>query len=156
MRIVFNPQMQFGCVDISNITFDQKSRDDMPQVLRGLQYIYSNLDLRAEVFKILEDAIAPEKNKKNGRPGMELWKILVLAVVRLNLNIDYDRLHELVNNHVVMRQMMGHSGLFDRTYYELQTIKDNVQLLTPEILDKINQVVVRAGHKLLKKKTWSL
>ena len=152
MRIVFNPQMQFGCVDISNITFDPKSRDDMPQVLRGLQYIYSNLDLRAEVFKILEDAIAPEKNKKNGRPGMELWKILVLAVVRLNLNIDYDRLHELVNNHVVMRQMMGHSGLFDRTYYELQTIKDNVQLLTPEILDKINQVVVRAGHKLLKKK----
>jgi len=43
--------------------------------------------------------------------------------------------------------------LFDRTYYELQTIKDNVQLLTPEILDKINQVVVKAGHKLLKKKT---
>jgi hypothetical protein len=144
--------MQFGSVDISKITFDPKSRDDMPQVLRGLQYIYSNLDLRTEVFKILEDNIAPGKNKKNGRPGMELWKIFVLATIRVNLNMDYDRLHEQANSHLVMRQMMGHSSLFDRTYYELQTIKDNVQLLTPEILDKINQVVVNAGHKLLKKK----
>ena len=152
MRIVLNPQMQFGAVDISKIVFDPKSRDDTPQVLRGLQYIYSNLDLREEVFKILEDNIAPKKDKKNGRPGMELWKIFVLAVVRVNLNIDYDRLHDLANNHNVMRQMMGHASLFDRTYYELQTIKDNVPLLTPEILDKINQVVVKAGHKLLKKK----
>jgi IS5 family transposase len=152
MRIVLNPQMQFGTVDISQITFDPKSRDDMPQVLRGLQYIYSNLDLREEVFKLLEENILPGKNKKNGRPGMELWKIFVLAVVRVNLNIDYDRLHELSNSHIVLRQMMGHSSLFDRTYYELQTIKDNVHLLTPEMLDKINQVVVKAGHKLLKKK----
>lgn len=53
MRTVLNPQMQFGTVDISKITFDPKSRDDIPQVLRGLQYIYSHPDLRAEVFKIL-------------------------------------------------------------------------------------------------------
>ena len=152
MRIVLNPQMQFGEVDISKIPFDPKSRDDMPQVLRGLQYIYSNFDLRNEVSKILEENISPEKNKKNGRPGMELWKVFVLAVVRVNLNWDYDRLHEQANSHLVMRQMMGHSNLFDRTYYESQTIKDNVKLLTPEILDKINQVVVKAGHKLLKKK----
>jgi len=30
---------------------------------------------------------------------MELWKILVCGVVRLDLNEDYDRLHELVNHH---------------------------------------------------------
>jgi IS5 family transposase len=154
MRIVLNPQMQFGAVDISKIVFDTKSRDDTPQVLRGLQYIYANLDLRQGVFKILEDNITPGKNR-NGRPGMELWKIFVLAVVRVNLNIDYDRLHDMANNHNVMRQMMGHASLFDRTYYELHTIKDNVQLLTPEILDKINQMVVKAGHKHVKKKTWS-
>jgi hypothetical protein len=34
----------------------------------------------------------------------------------------------------------------------LQTIKDNVSLFTPEILDQINQVVVKAGHQLVKKK----
>ena len=71
MRIVLNQQMQFGSVDISKIAFDPKSRDDIPQVLRGLQYIYANLGLREEVFKILEDTIAPGKNKKNGRHGIE-------------------------------------------------------------------------------------
>lgn len=152
MRVVINPQMQFGQVDISKIAFDPKSRDDMPQVLRGLQYLYSNISIKEEIFKILEEDIAPGKNKENGRPGMELWKILVLGVVRVNLNWDYDRLHEQANSHLGLRQMLGHSNAFDNKYYELQTLKDNVCLLTPEILDKINQVVVKAGHKLLKKK----
>ena len=34
----------------------------------------------------------------------------------------------------------------------MQTLKDNVSLLTPELLDEINQVVVRAGHISVKKK----
>ena len=29
-----------------------------------------------------------------GRPGMEQWKILVLGVLRLGLNSDYDRIHD--------------------------------------------------------------
>ncbi len=33
MRIVKNPQMQFGEVDISGIKFDSKSREDIPQIL---------------------------------------------------------------------------------------------------------------------------
>ena len=42
--------------------------------------------------------------------------------------------------------MLGHADILDTHYYHLQTIKDNVQLLTPDLLDKINQVVVKAGH----------
>ena len=153
MRVVKNPQMQIGEVDISKIVFDPKSRDDMPKLLKELQYLYTNLETREEIFKILEENILPGKNKKNGRPGMDLWKILVLGVIRLNLNWDYDRVHEQANSHSVIRQMLGHADFWDKHYYELQTIKDNVSLLTPEILDKINQVVVKAGHNLLKKKT---
>ena len=42
----------------------------------------------------------------------------------------------------------------DDVIYPLQTLKDNISLLTPEILDKINTLVVKEGHKvLLKKKT---
>jgi hypothetical protein len=33
----------------------------------------------------------------------------------------------------------------------LQTLKDNISLLTPELLDEINQVVVSAGHELVGK-----
>jgi hypothetical protein len=48
--------------------------------------------------------------------------------------------------------MLGHGGWEDRYLYPIQTFKDNVALFTPEILDKINQVVVKAGHNLVKKK----
>ncbi len=47
--------------------------------------------------------------------------------------------------------MLGHGFTDDDKSDSLQTLKDNVQLFTPEILDKINQVVVRAGLKLKKK-----
>jgi hypothetical protein len=73
-------------------------------------------------------------------------------MLRLNLNWDYDRLCEMVNNHKTIRKMMGHHLFNDDYQYHLQTIKDNVALLTPEILDKINHIVVQAGHKLVKKK----
>lgn len=152
MRIVKNPQMQIGEVDISQIKFNPKSRDDIPKILRGLQYIYVNISVREEIFSLLEKNISPKINKNNGRPGMELWKIFVMGVLRLDLNCDYDRLQELVNHHGTIRQMLGHGTFDSEGNYELQTIKDNVSLLTPELLGEINQVVVKAGHQLVKKK----
>jgi transposase, IS5 family len=151
MRVVQNPQMQIGEVDISQIKFDPKSRDDIPRILRGLQHLYMDLALREKVFQLLEEKIAPKVNKRNGRPGMTLWRILVCGVVRLDLNEDYDRLHELVNHHDTIRQILGH-GDCDETPYQFQRLKDNVGLLTPELLDEINQIVVNAGHVLIKKK----
>jgi hypothetical protein len=48
--------------------------------------------------------------------------------------------------------MLGH-GKFDwDNNYALQTIKDNVSLFTPEILDKLNQIFVTYGHKIVGKK----
>ena len=151
MRSVQNRQMRIGEVDISQIKFDPKSRDDVPKILRGLQHLYITASLRSQIFELLEKEISPRVNKSNGRPGMTLWKILVCGVLRLDLNTDYDRLHELVNQHLTLRQMLGH-GEFDRETYHFQTLKDNVALLTPELLDKINQVVVNGGHALVKKK----
>lgn len=150
MRAVQNVQMQIGEVDISKMKFDLRSRDDIPKILRGLQHLYIDLALRRKLFELLEEHIAPEVDKRNGRPGMTLWTIFVCGVVRLDLNIDYDRLHELVNHHDTLRQILGH-GAFDDEHYPFQTLKDNVSLLTPELLDKINQLVVSAGHVLVKK-----
>lgn len=72
--------MQIGEVDISKVEFDPKSRDEMPQLLKGLQYIYTNLLTREEIFSLLEKNISQNVNKNNGRPGMDLWKILVLVL----------------------------------------------------------------------------
>ena len=164
MRTIHDPQMKFGAVDIAAIELDLKSRDDIPPILRGLQYIYATPALRAAVFKVLERVMPSrsgpglsneDRHRKAdprlGRPGMEQWKILVLGVLRLGLNSDYDRIHELANHHDTIRQMLGHGGWEDKTTYNRQTIKDNLRLFTPEILDEINQLVVKAGHGLVKK-----
>ncbi len=152
MRQVIPLQLKLGETDIGQIQFDPKSRDDIPPLLRGLQYLYVTEELREEVFSILETMVPEKVRSDTGRPGLDLWKILVLGTLRLNLNWDYDRLHEMANNHKTIRQMLGHGVVDDDTRYELQTLKDNVKLLSPEILDRINQVVVKAGHSLLKKK----
>jgi IS5 family transposase len=41
---------------------------------------------------------------------MNQWRILVLGVMRLGLNADYDRIHALVNQHGTLRQMLGHAA----------------------------------------------
>jgi len=151
MRVVQNLQMQIGEVDVSKVKFDLKSRDDIPKILRGLQHLYVIPALRAKLFALLEEHISPKVDKGNGRPGMTLWRIFVCGVVRLDLNVDYDRLHELVNHHDTLREMLGHAA-FDEHRYHFQTLKDNVSLFTPELLDKINQLVVQSGHVVLKKK----
>jgi len=46
---------------------------------------------------------------------------------------------------------MGHSPYVDRSSHPLQTLRDNVSLLTPELLAKISAVAVRAGHSLVRK-----
>jgi IS5 family transposase len=153
MRVATKLQLQLGEIDIANIRFDPRSRDDIPQLLRGLQYLYTDKKLRAEIFEILAQLTPEAVNPELGRPGMALWKIFVMGSLRLNLNCDYDRLLELVNNHKSIRQMLGHGFTDDDLTYHLQTLKDNVQLFTPEVLDEINQVVVQAGHQLKKKET---
>jgi hypothetical protein len=67
------------------------------------------------------------------------------------LDADYDRIQELANQHATLRLMLSHGGWAGDAYCELQTLKDNLTLFTPEILDRINREVVRAGHQALKK-----
>ena len=151
MRKVKEMQMKLGEVTIADIRFDLRSRDEIPKLLLGLQHVWCTPGLREKVFEVLEKIVPVETRADTGRPGMELWKILVLGTLRLNCNWDYDKVQEMANQHGTLRQMLGH-GFLDQSYqYPIQTIKDNVRLLTPEVLDEINQVVVKAGHNLVKK-----
>ena len=152
MRCVEPLLWQSGAGSITDVELDPDSRDDIPQLLLGLQYLYMIPALREQVLQILDEMIPEEIDRTTGRPGMVLWRILVIGVLRLNLNWDYDRLGEMVNQHRTIRQMLGHGIEDDGEKYHVQTLKDNVSLLTPEISDRINQVVVQAGHQVEKKK----
>jgi hypothetical protein len=151
--------MQIGQVDIADIEIDITSRDDIPMILLGLQHIYITEPLRETVFEILEEVI-PTKETGNageniavdsnkGRPGMDQWCILVLGTLRLGLNADYDRIQELANQHRTLRAMLGHGPFTADKDYRLQTLKDNLELFTPHIMERINVEVIRAGYQLL-------
>ncbi|MBU2515290.1 hypothetical protein KJ966_28570 [bacterium] len=45
MRKVIEEQMELGEIGIPNIQFDLQSRDEIPKLLMGLQYIYSHPEL---------------------------------------------------------------------------------------------------------------
>ncbi|MDO9154725.1 MAG: ISNCY family transposase [Paludibacter sp.] len=156
MRERFDAQLRIGSIPISEIKIPTKSRDEFPPYLRAVQEIYNNSELSAEIFDLVEKAVC-KKDSKNGRPGMNLWTIFVLAGARMCLGTDYDRLHYLANSDSLLRKMIGHCDAFvDDDDISLQTIKDNVTLLDDETLKGINDVIVKMGHGLLKKKETDL
>jgi transposase, IS5 family len=137
MRKIIENQLKIGQVDIANIELDFRSRDEIPQLLLGLQAIYKDRPTRQKVFRILDQIVPDDIDAGNGRPGMDLWSILVLGTLRLNCNWDYDKLLEIANNHKSVREFLGHTIYEFDERYALQTLKDNVSLFTPEDIDQI-------------------
>jgi len=68
VRNVIDIQIKLGETDISEITFNKRSRDEMVKILRGLKFIYSDSDIRKEVFEVLE-----KLQTKNNRTGRQAW-----------------------------------------------------------------------------------
>ena len=153
MRKRFEQQLTIGTVPISEVKVNLKSRHELPPVLAALQYVFINSELNTQVFDLLESKIVKGK-KRTGRPGMTLWEIFVLAVVRLCLDVNYDFLLDHANEHNTLRGILGvQMSDFSRgKEYKYQTVVDNITLLDEQTLIQINEIIVKSGHSLLKKK----
>ena len=92
--------------------------------------------------------------KATGRPGLDLWHILVLGVVRLGLDCDYDRLEHLANYDSLLRQILALSPIrsADEKPFPYKTLSENVCLVDEELLQQINAIVAPAGRDVFKKK----
>jgi hypothetical protein len=151
MRKKFEVQYELGSQPIEKIQIPTNLRDEMPPVLRALQYIYKTPELSEKVFAILEEKITSGINTRTGRPGMSLWEILVFGSVRLTRESNYDQLQFEVNYNSLIRKLVGISDFGDeKKQYPLQTLKDNISLLDDNTIDKINELVVKTGHSLKK------
>ena len=98
--------------------------------------MHTDPKLRQRIFVLLTEQVRPGINLKMGRPSMNLWRVLVLAILKQGLGCDYDCLQELANRRQTVREMLGHSDGFyaERTsHYQLQTLIDNVSLLRPQL-----------------------
>ena len=99
--------------------------------------MYTNPQLRQRIFVLLTEQVRPGINLKMGRLGNDLWRVLVLAILKQGFGCNYDRLQELANRRQTVREMLGYSNGFyaERTSdYQLQTLIDNVSLLRPQLL----------------------
>ena len=151
MRKRFEAQLTLGSTPIDQIIIPTKCRDEFPPFLRAVQHVYMDTELSEQIYSLLEKVLCAKK--RTGRPGMDLWTVFVLAGARLCLNADYDRLHYLANMDNLLRQMLGvHDGIVRGREFDRQTIIDNVSLLDDDTLRKINDLIVGAGHQLVKKK----
>lgn len=151
MRKRFEQQLKLGQIPISDVYITQKSRDAMPALLTALKAIFLDKKIHEAIFKVLESTIPV---KKHGRKGMDLWCIFVLSQVRMCLNISYDRLHDLACNHSSLRQIMGIETEFgyEKIKFDYYQIYDNVTLLTDDTLEQLNDIIVKFGHIIFKKK----
>src|SRR3954463_9000609 len=154
MRQRFEQQTTLGITPITEVKFPIRSRDELPPVLMALQHIFLTAELNEKVFALLEEKVVSNK-KKTGRKGMDLWHILVLAVIRHTLDTNWDRLEHIANYDTLLRKILGvHVEKFGIAEVEFayQTIVDNVSLIDDNLLHEINLIVVEHGHNLLKKK----
>ena len=99
MRTVIDLRRPLGSIPIEDIKLNAKSRDDTPVLLIGVQAVYRDDALRNELFALLEKHILPNRRRDTGRPGMDLWAVLVMGVLKQGLRCDYDRLQDQVNGH---------------------------------------------------------
>ena len=106
MRKRFELQLTLGQTAIEKIDIPTGSRDELPPVLAGLRWIFITPEVNEEVFELLEAVILSENNH-TGRPGMSLWQILVMGVVRLALDCDYDRLEHVATYDGLVCAFMG-------------------------------------------------
>ena len=79
MRTIRDPQMKFGEVDIAAIELDLKSRDDIPPILRGLQYIYATVSITCIGIQgsgtghPLAKRCGPEQRRQASQSGPPSW-----------------------------------------------------------------------------------
>ena len=153
MRKRFEQQLTIGQLPIEDTKISVKSKNSLDELLVALKEIYINKEYNERLFRLLENHITSDK-QKTGRKGMDLWCIFVLAQVRLCLNLDYNMLHNLANNHRSLRQLMGIEKKFgyEPVFLGYQNIYDNVSLLNDQLVKSINDLILEFGHNEVFKK----
>jgi transposase, IS5 family len=154
MRQRFKTEPDLNLTPIEHIVIPLHSRDELPAILAGLQWIWTHPTLKVALLNLLEKKVLAHK-KATGRWGMELWQILVLGVVRLGLDANYDRLEDLANHHALIRQMLGVAQFpwgAEAKVFNHQTLRDNVALVDEALLQEINAQVAAAGRAVFRKK----
>ena len=155
-------------VSIPEIELNHRSRDDIPKTLIAIQRIYCDEELRTKILAHMEKHLFGSDSSHTARaaswspasqprrikpskdnPGITLWAIFVLGVLKQSLKCNDHHLHELALNHRDVRDMLALGDFPDSPAFSSRAVARNVALLAPGLLAAINRLAVEAGHKLV-------
>jgi hypothetical protein len=145
----YQEQPRLDCPEIGRVPLNLKCRDEIIPILQALQHVYVDVSSRRQLLDLVGKDVSGGRSRKLGRQGLDYWSITVLAAVRLGCNLDYDKLQDLAEQHRNLRLMMGIGDWEEKVDFDWRRIRDNVCLLRPETVAKINQLIVAAGHELV-------
>lgn len=148
VRRAFEIQGRLGTNPISEVKLNLECRDEIIPILAGLQYIYSDCELRGKVISLVAGDINEFTSCDVGRPGMDHWQVVVLAAVRLGCNLDYDKLQDMTENHRALRGIMGIGDWDDEDGFGHRRIRDTLSELKPSTIEKMNEAIVTAGQTI--------
>jgi IS5 family transposase len=149
MRKPFDPQQRLDCQPVLNVRLNLDCRDEIVPILRALQHIYSRPEMRDDILRAIARDVNRTSSHKRGRSGLHYWQILVLAAVRLGCDLDYDKLQDLAEQHRALRQIMGIGDWDEHVTFDWRRIRDNLIKIRPETLERINHLLIDAGHELV-------
>jgi hypothetical protein len=154
MRKAFDRQGRLDCPPVTEVSLNLRCRHEIVPILRALQHIYGRPQVRDSILRAIAADVNGKSNAHRGRPGLSYWEIVVLAAARLGCDCDYDELQDLAENHQTLRQAMGIGDWSDaqdeqgKTRFDWRRIRDNLTLLRPETIERINEAIIQEGHRL--------
>jgi hypothetical protein len=148
MRIAFSNQTRFDCQTIEDIQLNLECRDEIIPLLAALQHLFGQPVLKQQILALVAADVNPNTRTDTGRGGFSYWQILVLAVMRLGCDLDYDKLQDLCENHRTLRAMMGIGDWDDATSFKWKRLRDTICLLKPITIKSINELIVAHGQQL--------
>lgn len=148
MRTAFSRQGRLDCQGILGVQLNLDCRDEMIPILKALQQIYAQPQLRDSILELIALDIHQDARDDVGREGLNYWQILVLGAVRLGCNLNYDKLQDLAEQHRALRHLMGVGDWCESQEFGWRRIRDNLCRLKPATIERISHLIVAAGHVL--------
>src|SRR3954451_10960499 len=149
MRVAFDPQLRLDSTPIAEVRLNNHCRDEIIPILRSLQHIYTQPQLRDQLLDAVAQDVNATASPDRGRPGLDYRSILVLAAVRLGCDLNYDRLQDLAEEHRSLRLIMGIGGWDEATSFDWRCLRDNITLLSPDTIEQLNHRILAEGHRPL-------
>lgn len=148
MRKSFESQRRLDCSHVYDLQLNLNCRDEIVPMLAALQHVFTQSELRTKLCRLIAADLNPESRRDVGRPGFDDWQVLVLAVMRLGCDLDYDKLQDMGENHRSLRHLMGIGDWDDQTSFDWRRIQATITQLKPQTIHKINQSIVAYGQQL--------